>query len=178
MEDDREAGDSLLDLLEDVEPEWGRNEDAVGRPRALLGFELRPAMACADGNGEGVDFGLLDEVLDRARIGIVGVLGGNLVLDAGEHAEFAFDRHVILLAVGVFADLLGEGDILVIGEGRTVDHDGGEAVLDAALADFEIGTMVQVKDDGDVVAELSRVLDGAVRHVAKHRAVRVLARSG
>ncbi len=178
MEDDGEAGKLLLDLLKDVEAQGRRDEDAVGVPGALLGLELGAAVAGADGDGEGVDAGLLDEVLNLGGLGVVAVLGRDLVLDAGEHAELAFDGDVVLLGVGEFHDLLGELDVLVVGQARAVDHDRGEAGLDAALAELEAVSVVEVEDDGDVEAEFFRVFDRALGHVAEHGLVGVLAGAG
>ena len=105
MEDDRESGDALFDLLEDVEADAG----------IRAGFELVGAVAGADGDGEGVDAGAVQERLNFFRTGVGVLLGLDFVFDAGEDAEFAFDRHVEL--VRVFDDLLGQGDVVVEGLG-------------------------------------------------------------
>ena len=118
------------------------------------GLNLCAAVAGADGDREGVDAGLLDEVLDFLRLGVIGVLGRDIVLDAGEHAELAFDRDIVLLRMGEVDDLLGERDVLVVGQVRAVDHDRGEARLDAALAELEAVAVVEVEGDRDIEAEL------------------------
>ena len=55
MEHDGEAGDALLDLLEDVEAQGGRDQYAVGVLGALLRLELGPAVAGSDRDGQGID---------------------------------------------------------------------------------------------------------------------------
>ena len=48
------------------------------------------------------------------------LLSGNLILDAGENAQLSFDGHVIL--VSVVDNLLCEGDVLLVREGGSIDH--------------------------------------------------------
>ena len=55
MQYDGEARQTLLNLSEDVEAQFGRHEYAVGILRALLGLELEGAVARANGDREGVD---------------------------------------------------------------------------------------------------------------------------
>ena len=50
MEYDRETGELDLDLLEDVEAEGRRNENAVCIALALCGCELVCTMGCTDGD--------------------------------------------------------------------------------------------------------------------------------
>ena len=47
-------------------------------------------------------------------LGIVGLLGHNVVLDASEHTEFGLNGHIKL--VGIFHNLLGQSNVLFIGE--------------------------------------------------------------
>ena len=66
MEDDREAGELLFDLVEDVEGERRGNQAAGLRVTgALLRGELVGAVGGADGDGEGVAAGAGGEVDDR-----------------------------------------------------------------------------------------------------------------
>ena len=77
--------------------------------------------------------------------------------------------------MSVLDDLLREGHVLVVGESRTVDHHRREAHVDAALAQLERVAVVEVQHDGNVLAQLLGVLDGALRHVAQQRLVGVFA---
>jgi len=49
--------------------------------------------------------------------------------------------------VRVFHDLLGERNVLFVRMVAAVDHHGGEAAVDAALADIEPVAMIQVQAD-------------------------------
>ena len=122
------------------------------------------------------DAGLRYEVYDLLGLGVVALLGGNLVLDAGQHTQLALDRHVEL--VSVFNDLLRQGDVLVVGKRRTVDHHRREAHIDAALAEFERISVVEVQHDlGLCPAQLLGILHGAFGHVAQQGLVGVVART-
>lgn len=66
------------------------------------------------------------------------------------------------------ADLLGEFDVFVVRQVRTVDHDGRKAALDAALAQVEAVAMVEVKHDGNVESEFVGIFDRALGHMAQH----------
>ena len=177
VENDREARELLFDGVEDVECERRRNEAAGLRvDGALFGFELVCAVGGADGDREGVDAGLGDEVDDFFRLGVVGDFGSNFIFNAREDAEFAFDGDAEL--VSEIADLLGQGDVLVVRKSGAVDHDGGEAEFDAALAELEGITVVEVEADRDgafAFADLFGVFDRALSHVAEEGLVRVVA---
>ena len=104
----------------------------------------------------------------------MGFRGGNLILDTGEHAEFGLDGHVEL--VGVFHDLLGEGDILLVREGGSVDHHGAEAHVDTVLAQLEAVTVIEVEADlGVLPAQFLRISDGTFGHIAEEGGVRIVA---
>ena len=177
VEDDREAGELLLDGLEDVERERGRDElTRLGVARALLGLELVGAVRGADGDRERVAARLGRELDHFLGLRVVALLSLDLVFDAGEDAKLGLDRHVVL--VRVVDDLLRELDVVLERKGASVDHDGREAGVDAALARLEAVAVVEVEDDlGLLAAELLGVLDGAFGHVAENRGVRVLARA-
>ena len=166
MEHDRETGNAALDFLEDVEAEGGRQEDAVGVARALLGLELGSAVARADGYGQGVNAGLLDEILDLVGLGVVRVLGRNIVFHAGQHAQFALYGYVILTGMGVLADFLRQSDVFFVRQVGTVYHYAGEAVLYAVDAEFKRVAVVEVQHYRYLVAEFGGILDGATGHVA------------
>ncbi len=140
-------GSCLLDLGQDVEPQGRRDEDAAGVPGALLGLEFIGAVGGADGDGQRVDRRPFDEVDDLLRLGVGRVLRLDLVLDPGQAAELAFDRDAE--GAGEIDDLARQGDILLIGEVRAVDHDRREAVIDAGLGQIEGVAVVEVEGDGD-----------------------------
>ncbi len=166
MQHDRKAGNAALDLFEDIE----------AQRRRLLAFghlELVGAVAGADGDRQRIDAGLLDELFHLLRLGVGRLLGLDLVLDAGQNTELALDGDVEL--AGVFDDLPRQGDVLLEGVMRAVDHDRGEPRVDARLAQLEGVAVVEVQDDGDLRAHLPGHLHGAHRHVAQHRLVGVVA---
>ena len=167
VENDWEAWELLLDLVEDVKPDLGLG----------AGWELVSAVGSADGDGEGVDAGLLDEVLNLFWAGVDVAVSLDIVFDTSENAEFTFDGDVVFPRVGEVADLLGEGDVLLVAEVGTVDHDRAEAVLDAGLAKLEGVTVVEVENDWDDLVlwvDLTSVLDSTLGHVAEHGGVSVL----
>ncbi len=92
---------------------------------------------------------LVDEFLHLFGMGVGGVLGGDLdvVLDAGQGAQLGFHHDAVV--VGVLDDLLGDLDVLLKGLGGAVDHNGGEAAVDAGLAGLEVRAVVQMQRDGD-----------------------------
>ena len=104
MHHEREAGELLLDLLEDVVAQL------------LVAGELEGAVRGADRAGQGVAAGLRDEVDDLLGLG-VDVLGGrDVLLDALELAELGLDDDA--LGVGGVDDALGDGDVLLVGGRR------------------------------------------------------------
>ena len=136
MQHDGEARKLLLDGGQYVESQGRRNQTArLGIYGALLGGELVGSVRGADRDGQRIDARLGHEVNDLFGLGVVADFGSYLVLDAGQHAQFAFDRHVVL--VSILDDLFREGYVLIVGERRTVDHHRREAHVDAALAQLE-----------------------------------------
>ena len=98
----------------------------------------------------------------------------DFVFHTGEHAEFSFDGHVVL--VSVFNNLLGEGDVVFVRKSGTVDHHGRETVVDAVLAEFERVTVVEVEHDLRIgAAEFLGVFNSTLGHVAEDGAVGVVA---
>ena len=152
VQHDREAGQTLGDFLQHVEAEGRRDQDALLIAGALLGLELVCAVAGADGDGQRVAAGLGDELLDFFGMGVGSLVCGDLhfVLDAGQRAELSFDDDAVV--VRVLDDLLGDLDVLGKGLGGGVDHNGGEAAVDAALAGLKVGAVVQMQNDGDIGA--------------------------
>ena len=54
--------------------------------------------------------------------------------------------------MGILDNLLGDGNVLFEWLGAGVDHDGGKAAVNAALAGLEVGAMVQMQRDGNAGA--------------------------
>ena len=94
VEDDREAGQAAGDFFEDVKAEM----------RVFAGLELVCAVGGADGDGEGVDAGRLDEFLNLVRVGVKRFFGvdGDGVFDSGEGSQLGFDGNTA--GVRVFDD--------------------------------------------------------------------------
>ena len=137
VQHDGEAGQTLRDLLENVEAELGLR----------AGLELVRAVARADGDGETVAAGAGHEFLDILGTGVGAVLGldVDVVLHARERAELGLNDDTVV--VRVFDDLAGESDVVLEGLAAAVDHDGGEAAVDAALAELKAVTVVQMQGD-------------------------------
>ena len=73
---------------------------------------------------------------------------------------------------------LREGHILVVGQGRAVDHHRRKAHVDAALAGLEAVAVVEVKDDFRMGAtEFLGVFHGTLGHIAQQGLVGVVARA-
>lgn len=153
----------------------GRHQDALGVSRALLGLELVGAVRGADRDGQRIHARLLHEVFHVGGVGVVRVLGSHFVFDAGQHAQLAFDRYVVLMSV--FHHFLRQRHVFVIGQCRTVDHHRRETHVDAVLAQLERVAVVEVQYDGNVLAQFLGVLHSALCHVAQQRLVGVLARA-
>jgi len=135
-------------------------------------------VAGADGDGERVAPGALHEFDGLIGVGVDRVFGRDLVLDARQLAQFGLDPHA--LVVGVFDHAAGDGDVLLVGQVRTVDHDGGEAAVDARLADVEVLTVVEVQHHRQVGVKqggfdelddviLARILARARRYLKDER---------
>ncbi len=150
VENDGEVRQSSAYVFEDIEAESGRNENAVGISRALIGFELVCAVRRSDSDSKRVYAGSANEFFDFFGSGVRTYGVANLVFDSGKSAEFAFNGNVV--SVSVFYDLSGNFDVFFERESRAVDHNGREAAVDASLASLEIGTVVEVKSDRNVGA--------------------------
>ena len=160
MQHDGETGQALGDFLQNVEAQLG------------LALELEGAVAGADGDGQAVAAGAGRELLDLLGAGVAGILGGHLhvVLHAGQAAQLGLDGHVAV--VRVLDDLAGQGDVLLKGQVAAVDHDAGEAAVDAALAGLKVGAVVQMHHDGQV-----GIRDGGLDHLHEVDVLGILARA-
>ncbi|CDC62976.1 uncharacterized protein BN660_00108 [Clostridium sp. CAG:448] len=142
---DREAGQALGNLFQNVKAERRGNQYAVGVAGALLGLELVSAVAGADGNCQGVHAGAGDEFLDLfgARVGGIFCADLDVILDACQSAELAFHHDTV--GVRIFHDLFGQGNVVLKGVMGAVDHDRRKSAVNAGFADFKIRAVVQVK---------------------------------
>ncbi|MCY1522187.1 hypothetical protein D9M68_570320 [compost metagenome] len=171
-----------MDFLDAVD-----GEDVAGR---RLG-ELVGAVAGADGDGQGVHLGLLDEVGGLFRVGqhlavVQDALGADAVFftglagfQAAQAAQLAFHGHAA--GVGEGYGLLGHADVVVVvGRGlavflqRAVHHHRAEAQLDRALADVRAGAVVLVHAHRDV----REFFDGSQDQVAQEGRAGVFAGTG
>ena len=135
-------------------------------------------MRGADGDGEGIAAGSGYEFLDLFGTGIGGVFGGYLdfILNAGERAELRFNDHAVVVRIG--DDLPGQGDILFKRLGGGVDHDGGEAAVNAAFAQLKAVAVVEVNADGEVkTGVLLRIFDCRFDQLHEIDMIGVLARA-
>jgi hypothetical protein len=97
----------------------------------------------------------------------------DLILYTGQNAKFSLYGYVKL--VSVIHNLLGEGDVLLIREGRSVDHHGAEAKVYAALAGFKAVTVIQVEADlGFLPTQFLCIFHGAFCHIAEKGLVGVV----
>ena len=85
------------------------------------------------------------------------VLNRDLVLNAGQGAELSLNHDAVVMCI--FHNLLGQGDVLIKGLGGGIDHDGGEAAVDAGFAQLEGIAVVQVQRDGDLGVLFDRGLN-------------------
>jgi len=164
VENDGEARDTLLDLVEDIKTEVG-----LGARR-----ELDNTMAGTDGDSKGVDTSALDKVNNLVGVGVVAGLGLNIILDTSKNTELTLNGDVVLMSI--LDDLLGESDVLLIRKSRTVDHDIAEAEADAVNAELVAVTMIKVESDGDTLVlgiDLLGVLNSTLSHVTKKSLVSI-----
>ncbi len=161
VHDDGRAGDFFLDGADHVEVQ------------ALLALELVRAVAGADGGGERVAPGLVDEFDGLVRVGQAGVAFVHLdvFLHAAELAEFGLDADA--LGVGALDDALGDGDVFVEIVVAGVDHDRRiKAAVDAVVAGFLVAVVEMDGEDRLGENDLRRADDGF-----EHALVGVFARA-
>ena len=174
VEHDGETGEFFHNGVEHVECQRRGNELAVGVAGALLGSELVCAVGSTDRDSEGVAACAGSEVDNFFGVGVGVVVGRNFVFNAGENAEFAFNSYIEL--VSLVNDFLCEGYVFFVGKVRAVDHYGRETGVDAAFAEFERITVVEVKNDlGMLPAEFFCIFYCALSHVAEKCGVGIVA---
>ena len=80
------------------------------------------------------------------------------------------------MSVSVLYHLLCDADVLFVGERTTIEHDAGETVVDAVLAEFEAVAMVEVEHNLRLLAtEFLSIFHSTLCHVAEDGAVSVVA---
>ncbi len=117
--------------------------------QALRALELVGAVAGADGDGQAVAAGPLDELLGLVGVGQHGVLLVDLdvLFDAAQHAQLGLDADA--LGVGALDDALGDRDVLVERLVRGVDHHRAvEARVDAVVAGLLVAVVEVDGEDG------------------------------
>ncbi len=149
-----------------------------GEVEVRLALELVGAVACADGNSQRVAACLFDKVHSLVGIGegMLGIL--HMFLNAGQLAKLGL--YPDTAGMGIFNDFLGDGDIFFVGQGGTVDHDGGKAAVDAVLAHLKGRAVVQMDADRDAGildqgcfdqlhdVDLAGIFSGASRNLQNH----------
>ena len=98
-----------------------------------------------------------------------GTTASRIIIDGIRH-ELGLDDYAAF--VRVLDDFFRQGDIFLPGLGRSVDHYGGKSAVDGRLADFEIGAVVEVHDDGNICR-----FHSGLHEVAKIDGVGVLSRA-
>ncbi|OQC12197.1 MAG: hypothetical protein BWX79_01174 [Alphaproteobacteria bacterium ADurb.Bin100] len=176
------VGNAGVDFLHAAD----RQDVAGGRAAELVG-----AVAGADGDGQGVELGGLDEGGGLLGVGqhlgvvqlafgadavFLASVTGFEVAEAAElafHGDTAFVRHLDHLAGHVHV-VVEAGRCLAVFHERAVHHDRAEAQGDGAFADLDAGAVVLVHDQRDVRVHLGGGLD----QVLDKGLTRVLAGTG
>ena len=94
-------------------------------------------MGGADGDRKRIAAGLGDEFLDLLRTGVAlfACFHHDLILDTGEGPELSLYDNALVM--GILNNLLGQRDVVLKALGGSIDHDGGEAAVDAVLAQLK-----------------------------------------
>ena len=177
VEHDGESRKLLLDLVQDVECQWRRNELASLRVAcALLRSELVSAVACADRDSQAVATAASSKVDYLFGLCVVTLFGLYLVLNACEYAELSLNGYVV--SVSIFNYLLGDADVLLVRKRAAIEHNAGETIVDAVLAELEAIAVVEVKNNLRILAtEFLGVFYSTLSHIAKDGAVCIVARA-
>ena len=164
MEHDGESGDHFLDLVEDVQTDLG----------IIAGLEFVGAMGGTDSDGKRIHAGTFHEFIDLFGTGVGVFFSFDIIFHTGENAQLTFDGDVEL--VGIFHDLAGLSDIFFEREVRTVDHNGAETEVDAALAGLEVRTMIQVQNDRNTLTagKFLGILNSTLSHIAEQSLVGIV----
>jgi hypothetical protein len=171
---DGETGKTLLDLVQDVECQWRRNQlTCLGIACALLGSELVSTVAGTDRDSQRVATRTLAEVLYLFGLCVVRYLAGNLILYTCQNAELSLYGYIV--SVSILYNLLCQSDVLLVRKRRTVDHYARETIVDTVLAEFEAITVIQVKNDLRISAtQLLSILNSTLSHVTEDSTVSIV----
>ena len=163
MQNDWEAGQLFRHFSEDVKAQL----------RLLTGLELICTMACADGDGEGVNARAGYEILHLFRLGEIRIVGRNIdvIFNACQLTKLALYHNAMRMRI--LDDLAGELHILLIRLGGAIDHNGSKAAVNAAFAGFKIRAVIQMQSDRKAGFG-HRCLD----HLHQIVVMRILARAG
>ena len=112
VENDRESGDSLHALFENVESERRRYEDTLLVSCALCRCELVCAMGCTDSDCERVNACSGNEFLNlfRSCVRLVTSLNLNVILDTSESTKLSLNDYAVI--VSILSNLLGLCNVL------------------------------------------------------------------
>ncbi len=154
VKNDRETGQSLDALFENVETERRGNKDAVCISRALRSGELVCAVRGSDCDCKGVTSGSCYEFLNLFRTGVafLTVLNLNLILNTCEGTELSLNYNAV--SMRILNNLLRESYVVIERLAGSIDHNGSETAVDAGLTKLKAVTVIQVKSDRDL-----RILD-------------------
>ena len=149
MEHDREAGQLLGAFFQYIEPELG----------LCAGLEFICAVAGADRNCEGVAAGTRCKINNLFRMGVHRFVRFNryFVLNTGQGSQFCFNHNTMVMRI--FHNLAGQGDIFFIRLGGSVDHNGSETAVNAALAEFKAVAVIEVQGDRNLRIQFNRSLN-------------------
>ena len=147
VKNDRETGQSLDTLFENVETERRGNKDAVSISRALCSRELICAVRGSDCDCKGVTSGSCNEFLNLLRTGVAFLTGlnNNLILNTCEGTELSLNYNAVSMCI--LNNLLRECYVVIEGLAGSIDHNGSETAVDAGLTEFKAVTVIQVKSD-------------------------------
>ena len=136
MENQREVGEQIGDFFQTSEVQF------------RFTFEFVSAMAGADGNSQGVNASAFNKFysLVRVSVGSVSSCNFNCVFYACQFTKFSFNYNAFV--VSIVYNAFSQFNIFFKGVFAAVNHNGGEATVNASLADFEIFTVVKVQADG------------------------------
>jgi hypothetical protein len=156
MEYDREAGQSLLNLFQNIETQRRRNQLTLLIASALCSGELVCTVGGTDSDSQGIAACTGNELLYLLRTGVMGILSGYiyLILNTSQSTQLSF--YYYAMGVSILYYLLGDSDVLLKRLGGSIDHNGGKSVIDTGLAGLKAVAMIQMQNDRDI-----RILDNS-----------------
>ena len=136
MENQREVGEHVGDFFQTSEVQF------------RFTFKFVCAVASADSDSQGVNASTFNKFycLVRVSVGSVFSINFNSVFYACQFAKFCFNYNASIVSVVYYT--FGQFNIIFKGVFAAVNHNGGEATIDASFADFKIFTVVKVQANG------------------------------